>query len=95
MDDPTDDRHLLEKLMKSLVIFDLVAYSFVLLFDVYMVVKYLVMEKRHELTYLVSYYSLTFALALSKICMFTVYLRYTGDQVHQDYLYDLTVTISS
>jgi len=95
MDDPADDRHLLKSLMTSLTIFDIVVYSFVLLFDVYMVVKYLIMEKKHELTYLVSFYSLTFALAIFKICMFITLLRYTGDQVHQDYIGDLTVTISS
>jgi len=54
--------------MTTLTIFDIVAYSYVLVFDTYMVVKYLIYEKKHELTYLVSFYSLTFALAIFKIC---------------------------
>jgi len=90
MDDPADDKHLLGKLMTTVVIFDIVAYSYVLLFDVYMVVKFLIYEKKHELTYLVSFYSLTFAHAISKICCFITLLRYTGDQVHQDYIIDLS-----
>jgi len=90
MDDPADDRDLLETLVTLLAIFDIVVYSCVLLFDVYMVVKYLIMEKKHELTYLISFYSLTFALSISKICYFITVLRYTGDQVHQNYIMDLS-----
>jgi len=68
MDDPADDKDLLEKLMTTLIIFDIVAYSYLLIFDVYMVIKYLIYAKKYELTYLVSFYSLTFTLAFLRVC---------------------------
>jgi len=68
MDDPADDRYLLKELMTWLTIFDIVAFSYILIFDIYMVVKYLIYGKKHEITYLVPFYSLTFALATFGIC---------------------------
>ena len=68
MDDPADDKDLLEKLMTTLIIFDIVAYSYLLIFDVYMVIKYLIYAKKYELTYLVSFYSLTFTLVFLRVC---------------------------
>jgi len=77
MEDPANDRS--QTIFLWLAIFNIIAYSVLLILDGYMVIKYLVIEKKHELTYMIPYYALTFALALSKICMFIVILRYTGD----------------
>jgi len=49
MEDPED-----VKLMKWLDIFNLVTYSFLLVFAGYVIVKYLIIKKKHDITYLTS-----------------------------------------
>jgi len=89
MDDREDEKTLKDRLMTWLFIFNILQYSYLLIFDAYIVVKYIIKEKKHDITYLISFYSLTFALALSKICMCIFLLRYTGEHVYQDYAYDV------
>jgi len=83
MEDPSDD---IDLLVTTLIIFDIVGYSYLLVFDVYMVVKYLIYAKKYELTYLVSFYSLTFTLAFLRVCYFITLLRLTGDNLYQEYI---------
>jgi len=88
MEGPEDDKAISEKLMTWLDIFNIMSFSTLLLFNGYMVVNYLIKKKKYELTYLISFYSLTFALAISKICMFITLLRYReGEKVYQDYIW--------
>jgi len=91
--DPIDEKNLKNKFQIALDIENIVAYSFVLLFAVYMIVKYLIIEKKHEITYLVLYYALTVSLAISKICLFIVALTYTGEDIYQDCIADVSKKI--
>ena len=77
------------KFLTSLDIFNIVTYSFVLLFASYMIVKYLILEKK-DITYLVAYYSLTVALAISKICYFIIQLTNKEGHLYMEYLNDLS-----
>ena len=90
MEDPADDKTLNERLMTWLVIFDIVSYSGLLIFDGYMVVKYLIKQKKYDIAYLTSFYSLTAVLAISKILMLTAFLRLAEDKVYLDYMYDIS-----
>ena len=65
-------------------------YSFVLLLASYMIIKYLIIGKRYNIAYLSAFYSLTVALAISKLCFFTVVFRYTKDEVYKDYILDIS-----
>jgi len=90
MEDPEENRNVKDKLMTSLRIENIVTYSVVLLLASYMIVKYLIIEKKYDIAYLTAYYALTVALALSKITFFIVLLRYTGEHVYQDFIADIS-----
>jgi len=85
MEDPADDRTILSKLLTWVASFELVSFTFVLVFAGYIIVNYLVLQQKHELTYLTSFYSLTVALALSRISSFIVFLNYSMEDTHQVY----------
>ena len=46
----------------------MIFYSLVLSLASYMIVKYLILDKKHELSYLTAFYALTVLLAVSKLC---------------------------
>jgi len=93
MEDPEEERNVKDKLMTSLRIENIVTYSVVLLLASYMIFKFLIIEKKYDIAYLTAYYSLTVALAISKICMFIVGLRYSGEHVYQDYMLDISMPV--
>jgi len=93
MDDPADDKNTLKTFMAWVASFELASYSSLLIFAGYMIVKYLVLQKKHEITYLTTFYSLTVALAVSRICHFTMFFRYSGEHVYQDYITDVAMVI--
>jgi len=70
MEEPIEDPTISEVAFKGLLIFDMVVFSTMLLFASYMIIKYLIIEKRHEITYLPAFYALTVALAFLKLSQF-------------------------
>jgi len=96
MDEPIEDPTINEVAFRGLTVFDIIVYSTMLLFASYMIAKYLIYEKRHEITYLPAFYALTVALAILKLCQFiTNYSsRMTGES-HQVYIMNISSTISS
>jgi len=79
MDEPIDDPTLGETAFKGLMIFEMIVFTVMLFFASYMIAKYLIYGKRHEITYLSAFYVLTVLLAVSKLCMFITQYRMTGE----------------
>jgi len=93
MEDPEDDRNILKKLLTWIASFELASFTLVLIFAGYIIVKYLVLQKKHEITYMTSFYSLTVALAISRVSFFIVFFSYSGEHFYQDYMSDVLLTI--
>jgi len=71
MEDPTEEPPTEDQpsgAFKGLIIVDMIFYSLVLSFASYMIVKFLILDKKHELTYLTAFYSLTVLLAVAHLC---------------------------
>jgi len=66
MEDPAEDQT--SGAFKGLLIIDMTFYSLVLSFASYMIVKYLILDKKHELAYLTAFYTLTVLLAVAHLC---------------------------
>ena len=91
MDDPTIGET--ETAFKGLEIFDMIVYSTMLFFASYMIAKYLIFEKRHEITYLPAFYALTVALAVIRLCNFITEYRESGE-TWQKHIIDISSIIS-
>jgi len=72
----------------------MIVFSTMLFFASYMIAKYLIFEKRHEIIYLPAFYALTVALAVLKLCQFITNYRWTGES-HQEYIMTIPSAIGS
>jgi len=94
MDEPNDDPTIGEKEVESLMIVDMVFYSLVLCFASYMIIKHLILDKRHEITYLPAFYSLTVLLAVLKLCQCITEYTYSGE-TYQLYVWNISSCIGA
>jgi len=70
MDMPFEDPTIGETAFTGLEIFEMIVFSSMLCFASYMIAKYLIYEKRHEITYLPAFYALTVLLVVLRLCQF-------------------------
>ena len=57
----------------------MIVFSTMLCFASYMIAKYLIYEKRHEITYLPAFYALTVLLAVLRLCQIITNYTMTGE----------------
>ena len=94
MDEPIEDPTIAENAFKGLMISEMIFYSATLLISSYMIVKYLILGKKYEITYLTAFYALTVLLVVSKLCNFITEYRMTGE-IYQLYIWYISSSIGS